>query len=133
MFNILRIFNRRITGLLLTTLGVMWLSFAFVPCAMSETISEIQHQCCQNKNGDQENRKHIHDKSQCIDCGSLQPVLQSTTEYITAKTKPHTEYQPVIAEWNHNQTRPSVTIVTRLPVPYFHSLPPPLRYRVLLI
>lgn len=126
---IFRSLGKQITRLLFVTLGTMWLSFAIAPCVLIAAVEKTQHDCCP----DAVTSSHMHEQEQCDTCYMVQPVLKSADQFVLSSTISMPDYQPVIIAWNYNQTSQPVTNTYQLSSTVYQTLPPPLRYRVLLI
>ncbi len=135
MLSVLRSKRKHIVGMLFTTLGTMWLSFAIAPCVLAATLDDRPHHCCPHLNGNAGPNKHMHDEGKCISCDSVEPMLQSADEFITLSNSSNISKQPVI--YNDNYLLITIPVLIALK---FHSQinleiprPPSLRFRVLLI
>jgi len=133
MLSVLRTKRKHIFGILFTTLGTMWFSFAISPCVLAAALVDRPHHCCPQLNGKTESNEHMHDGGKCISCEVVEPVLQSADEYIYSSIPSSFDYEPIIIEWNTYQITKAISVATKLPIPFYLSIPPPLQYRVLLI
>jgi hypothetical protein len=130
---IFRSIGKRISGFLFITLGIMWLSGAITPCVLAASLNKSQHDCCPAFKGNTGHSQHMHEQGKCGSCELVQPVLQSADNYLLSSATSSPDFQPVIIEWNYNQTRQPVTNTYKLLPTVDQTLPPPLRFRVLLI
>ncbi len=133
MLSVLRSKRKHILGILFTTLGAMWLSFAIAPCVLAAKLVDRPHHCCPQVNGEAGSKEHMHNEGKCISCEVVEPVLQSADEYIYSSISSSIDYAPIIIEWNIHQITKSVKLAFKLQTPVYLPIPPPLQYRVLLI
>ena len=132
MINI-RSMYKTVTRLLFITLGTMWLSFAIAPCFQVSVEKVVQHNCCPETGIGDGKLLHINKQGTCDDCDMVQPALRSTDLIILSSAKADSDYQPVIIEWNYKKIQQLVAYSYRLSPDIYPVLPPPLRFRVLLI
>lgn len=125
--------SKQVTRVLFITLGTMWLSFAIAPCVSIHTLEKSQHNCCPQSDGNTGTSTHMHDQGLCDSCDMVQPVLKSSDNYILSSKAPASDFHPAVIEWNYDQTRQPVINTPKLPVTVYQTLPPSLRFRVLLI
>lgn len=130
---IFRSISRQVSRLLFITLGTMWLSFAIAPCVLIPALEKNQHNCCPESRGKDGTSTHMHSQGQCDSCAMVQPVLKSPENYTLSSVTPGSNHQPGIIEWNYKQTRQPVNISHQISPGDYQTLPPPLRFRVLLI
>lgn len=130
---IIRSMYKPVTRLLFITLGTMWLSFAIAPCVLMAAVEKTQHDCCPESGNKTGASSHEHKQGQCDTCYMVQPVLKSADQFVLSSTISAPDYQPAIIEWNYNQTRQPDTNTCILSSTVYQTLPPPLRFRVLLI
>ena len=129
----IRTMHKTVTRLLFITLGTMWLSFAIAPCALLAAVENNRHDCCPaavTKTGD---ARHLHKQQYCSSCNLAQPVMKSADQFILSATNSGPDFQPVIIEWNSIQASEPAGISYKGPDTRVQFLPPPLRFRVLLI
>ncbi len=124
MLNVLRSKRKLIFGILFTTLGTMWLSFAIAPCVLAATLVDRPHHCCPHLNETEPN-EHMHDGGKCVSCEIVEPLLQSASSNF--------DFEPTVIERNIYQLTKVISAAIKLPTPFYLPIPPPLQYRVLLI
>ncbi len=133
MFNVLRSKRKYILNMLFTTLGTMWLSFAIAPCVLAAALVERLHHCCPTVSGETGSSEHMHDQGKCVSCELVEPVLQSADEYIHIFVSSNFVYDPTIIEWHIHQITKPVNAALKFSTPVYQTIPPPFKYRVLLI
>ena len=128
--NIIRSINKPVTRILFITLGTMWLSFAIAPCLLIVAVEKNSHDCCPAaiKTG-----THASGQKQCDTCYKAQTPLKSTNQFVLSSTNSGSNFNPGIIERNYIQASESPKSTYIIPVNQFQTLPPPLRFRILLI
>ena len=120
---------KTVTRLLFITLGTMWLSVVIAPCVLAAAVEKTRHDCCP----DADTSSHTQKQEQCDTCYLVQPVLKSADQFILSSAISGPDFQPVIIDWNYSQATETIKNTYKIPVTEFRTLPPPLRFRVLLI
>ena len=133
MLSLLRSKRKPILGMLFTALGTMWLSFAIAPCVLAATLVDRPHHCCPHFDGKAEPNKHMHDGGNCVSCEVVGSALQSANDTIQSSKSSSFDYEPIIIEWNAHQITKAIVVAIKPHTPVYLPIPPPLRYRVLLI
>lgn len=129
----IRSMHKTVTRLLFITLGTMWLSFAIAPCVLLAAVENNRHDCCPATGTKTRDAHHLHKQQNCSSCNLVQPVMNSADQFILSSTNTGSNFQPVIIEWNYIQTSAPVVITYKGPDTGPQTLPPPLRFRILLI
>lgn len=132
MINVLRSKRKLIFGILFTTLGTMWLSFAIAPCVLAATLVDRPHHCCPHLNETEPN-EHMHDGGKCVSCEIVELLLQSAHDTIQPSASSNFDFEPTVIERNIYQLTKVISAAIKLPTPFYLPIPPPLQYRVLMI
>ena len=133
MLIVLRSKSKHMLGILFTTLGTMWLSFAISPCVLAAALVDRPHHCCPQIIGNAGTSKHMHDEGKCVSCEIVEPLLQSAHDTIQSSASSNFDFEPIVIERNIYQITKAISVVIKLPTPFYLPIPPPLKYRVLLI
>lgn len=123
---------KKLTRLLMVTLGVSWLSLAITPCLLAAVEEINQHDCCPQR-GVSSGSPSNPDQVPCDNCDMVQPTLKSANQFIQSSTSSIPDYQAVIIDRDYKPVTDNAACFHKVPAAVLTATPPPLRFRVLLI